>query len=179
MSLLQLRTNMSKTREILVYSDGRLQCGELTFKCALGRGGVMDDKTEGDGATPLGTFPIRKVMYRKDRIQNLDTELDNGVITEDMGWSDDPSDDDYNKLVILPHEAHHEVLWIDDHIYDIVCVLGYNDDPVVSGKGSAVFMHLARENYTPTDGCVALSHDDMLTMLRSVSSDAVVTILRA
>jgi L,D-peptidoglycan transpeptidase YkuD (ErfK/YbiS/YcfS/YnhG family) len=170
---------MEKVREILVYSDGRIACGDMVFKCALGKGGVVEDKIEGDGGTPLGTFPIRKVFYRSDRVRSIVTDLELSEITRDMGWCDDVSKDEYNKEVKLPFEGKHEEMYRDDHVYDVVCVLGYNDEPVVKGKGSAVFMHLSRENYTPTEGCVALSLEDMTTLLSRVSRDTVVTILRA
>jgi L,D-peptidoglycan transpeptidase YkuD (ErfK/YbiS/YcfS/YnhG family) len=170
---------MEKVREILVYSDGRLVCGDRVFKCALGKGGVVEEKVEGDSATPLGTFPLRKVLYRRDRVADIVTELPLEEITRDMGWCDDVSSGEYNKQIDLPSSYRHEKLHRDDHIYDVVCVLGFNDEPVVEGKGSAVFMHLSRENYTPTEGCVALSLEGMMTLLSRVSRDTVVTILRA
>jgi L,D-peptidoglycan transpeptidase YkuD (ErfK/YbiS/YcfS/YnhG family) len=142
----------------------------------LGKGGVKVDKKEGDGATPAGTFPLRKVLYRSDRVDMPKTKLARDEITPDTGWCDDPADGEYNREVILPYPAHHEELFRDDHIYDVVVVLGYNDDPVVKGRGSAVFLHLARENYTPTEGCVAVSLADMVRILEEVSEDTVLTV---
>lgn len=163
-------------REIIAYSDGRLVMGDTVFTCALGKGGVTSDKREGDGRTPLGSFAIRYVMYRADRISAPETKHQLRAIEKNDGWCDDPLDPMYNKLIPLPYPARYEKLWREDHIYDIVVVLGYNDDPVIPGKGSAVFLHLARENYTPTEGCVALSLENMLRVLECTGPGVVFTI---
>jgi L,D-peptidoglycan transpeptidase YkuD (ErfK/YbiS/YcfS/YnhG family) len=165
------------TKEITVHKDGRLFLGETQMRCALGKGGVTESKHEGDGCTPLGIFPLRKVMYRPDRLEAPRTALETNEIEDDMGWCDDPEDEHYNTLVRLPRPGRTERLFRDDHIYDIIVVLGYNDDPVFKGGGSAVFLHLARENYTPTEGCVAVSLPDMLLILGSVASGASIRII--
>ncbi len=92
------------------------------------------------------------------------------------GWCDDPSSPHYNQLVTLPFEAGHEKLWRDDHVYDLIGVLGYNDDPVVPGKGSAIFLHLAREHYEGTEGCVALSRPHLLKLLQEAESESYICI---
>lgn len=163
-------------KEITVYADGRLVCGESTYRCALGPKGVTEDKKEGDGVTPAGTFPLRRVFYRSDRISAPKTELRVDKIENDYGWCTDPAHSEYNEFVVLPHEGAREELWREDHIYDIIVPIGYNDDPPFSGKGSAIFLHLAREGYTSTEGCVAVSLDDMLAILKAVSQDVVITI---
>jgi L,D-peptidoglycan transpeptidase YkuD (ErfK/YbiS/YcfS/YnhG family) len=135
--------------------------------CALGRGGVCAgaDKREGDGRTPAGTWPMRRVLWRADREARPVTGLPIQAIGRQDGWCDDPGDPDYNRPVRLPHPARAETLWREDHLYDLLVVLGHNDDPVVAGAGSAIFLHLARPGYGPTEGCVALARHDLLGLL--------------
>ncbi len=137
------------------------------YRCALGRTGVTENKKEGDGATPIGKFKIRKIYYRPDRIDphEVTTNIPLVALTKNDGWCDDVNSAEYNKAVKLPFAASHENLWREDHVYDIIAVIGYNDDPVVKGKGSAIFLHIARENYTPTAGCIALNKDDLLKFI--------------
>jgi L,D-peptidoglycan transpeptidase YkuD (ErfK/YbiS/YcfS/YnhG family) len=128
---------------------------------ALGRGGIRTLKREGDGGTPFGRFPVRQVLYRADRVLRPCTTLPLHAIDDQDGWCDDPADRNYNRLVRLPSRRSAEGLKRADHLYDIVLVLGYNDRPRVRGKGSAIFVHLARPSFTPTDGCIALSRHDL------------------
>jgi L,D-peptidoglycan transpeptidase YkuD (ErfK/YbiS/YcfS/YnhG family) len=139
------------------------------YRCALGRSGARVDKREGDGATPVGCFVFRRVLYRADRLPAPRTHLPVAPIAPDDGWCDDPADPLYNKPVRLPYPASHERMWRDDGIYDLVVVIGHNDDPVRPGLGSAVFLHLARADYGPTEGCVALVLPDLLDVLRVVA----------
>ncbi|WP_109107935.1 L,D-transpeptidase family protein [Azospirillum sp. TSO35-2] len=134
--------------------------------CVLGRGGVRADKREGDGGTPVGRFPLRRVLWRADRLPRPDTGLPVDPIAETDGWCDAPEDPAYNRPVTRPYPASHEALWRDDHVYDIIVVMGHNDDPVVPGMGSAVFLHLVQPDRRPTAGCVALAPDDMLRLLK-------------
>lgn len=133
--------------------------------CAIGRAGIAADKREGDGATPVGAFPLRRVLYRPDRLARPETGLPVTPIAADDGWCDDPAHPAYNRPVKRPFPASHEVMWRDDHVYDLVVVLGHNDDPPVPGLGSAVFLHLARPDYEGTAGCVALARPDLLRLL--------------
>ncbi|HYE00714.1 MAG TPA: L,D-transpeptidase family protein [Alphaproteobacteria bacterium] len=151
--------------DLIVHPDGRLQCGEAVYRCALGRGGIRADKREGDGATPVGRFALRRVLYRPDRVAPPATALPVAAIAPDDGWCDAPEDPLYNRPVKRPHPASHEAMWREDGVYDVVVVLGHNDDPVVPGAGSAVFMHLARPDWEPTAGCVALALPDLLAVL--------------
>ena len=116
----------------------------------------------------MGVFDLREVFYRADRIQNLATILPLWKIEADDGWCDAPEDQNYNRLVKLPYSASAENLWRDDHVYDIVAVIGFNDDPVYPGKGSAIFLHLARPDYPPTAGCVALAEADLRAALEQL-----------
>ncbi|CAN5135106.1 L,D-transpeptidase family protein [soil metagenome] len=153
-----------------VTSDGRFEMGGQTVSCALGRSGVIvaADKREGDGATPLGVWPIRWLYYREDKGAEAETALPSSPIGKDDGWCDAPADDAYNRPVNLPYPASAERMWRDDDLYDRVIVLGHNDDPVVEGLGSAIFLHIARDGYAPTEGCVALSAADMDRFLEFV-----------
>lgn len=156
-------------------TEGVAVIGDLSFPCALGRSGLLPDKKEGDGGTPIGCYPLRHVFYRKDRVAIPETDLPLKAIGEQDGWCDDPMDRAYNTKVDLPYSARHEHLWRQDHVYDIVLVVGYNDAPVIPGKGSAVFVHVARLDFSPTEGCVAFKEEDLRSILRRLSlSDSLI-----
>lgn len=142
--------------------------GQGPRACAIGPAGIAVKKSEGDGITPLGVFELREVFYRADRIQNLNTILPLWKIEPDDGWCDAPEDQSYNRLVKLPHTASAETLWREDHVYDIIVVIGFNDDPVYAGKGSAIFLHLAKPDFPPTAGCVALTQSDLREALEQL-----------
>lgn len=151
----------------IATSAGRLQWRGHEVRCALGRSGVTpaDSKREGDGASPIGIWPMRQVLWRPDRIAAPATRLPAVELIPEAGWCDDPADPFYNRPVLLPYPASHEKLWRDDHLYDLIVPLGYNDDLVIAGKGSAIFLHVAREDYAPTEGCVACALPDLLALL--------------
>jgi L,D-peptidoglycan transpeptidase YkuD (ErfK/YbiS/YcfS/YnhG family) len=133
--------------------------------CALGRAGVRLDKREGDNATPIGVFPFRRVLYRPDRGRPPATRLPVAPIGEADGWCDDPADSAYNRPVRLPCAASHERLWRADALYDLVLVIGHNDDPPSAGAGSAIFMHVARPDWGGTEGCIAFRVEDLRRIL--------------
>lgn len=155
---------------------GKAVLGELSFPCALGRGGVSADKVEGDGCTPLGRFPVRRLFYRPDRIRDLVCRLPMQPISPADGWCDDPRDASYNRLITRPYPASHESMWLESTVYDLVLVIGHNDDPVVPGKGSAVFLHLAQPDYAPTAGCVAFARADFIALLQAMEPDTAIVI---
>ena len=142
---------------------GTLGAGGARVLCALGRSGIVRAKREGDGGTPAGTHRLVGVLYRPDRIGRPVTRLPVAPIRRDDGWCDDPADIRYNRPVRLPYGASHERLWREDHLYDVVVVLDYNLTAPMPGRGSAIFLHLARAAFAPTAGCVAV---DMETMRR-------------
>ena len=151
--------------ELKIFSDGRADCSGRPMRCVLGRSGVSADKKEGDGATPQGVFQLRRVLYRADRTEPPGTVLPCAALAPEDGWCDDPEDENYNCQVKLPCGARCESLWREDGIYDLIVVLGHNDSPVEPGKGSAIFLHLARPGYAPTEGCLAVSKADLLEIL--------------
>ncbi len=160
---------------------GELQFAGNTYRCALGRSSVIEaaGKTEGDGATPAGTYALRELRYRADRLEQPSCALSTRVIRPEDGWCDDPTHPLYNTHVRLPFAASHEILWREDEAYDLIVPLGYNDGPIVPGKGSAIFLHVAKAGYTPTAGCVALTRHDLLEILGKIDRDAKMTIRNA
>ncbi|WP_305986721.1 L,D-transpeptidase [Roseibium sp. MMSF_3544] len=151
---------------------GILRLGSITVPCALGRSGIVTRKKEGDGATPAGTFELIHVYYRPDKGLPPKTKLPAEPLTPLSGWCDDPGHRLYNRPVTLPFPAGHEKMWRDDRLYDVVVVLDCNMFPAVKGKGSAIFFHIARETYSPTEGCVAVSPEHMQLLLEMTGPGA-------
>lgn len=152
--------------------------GRKTYKCASGKGAAVlaEKKTEGDGATPLGQYPFRHVFYRPDRVGAPQSGLLTAPLSPSDGWCDAPLDPLYNQRVSLPYPASHERLWRDDHVYDVIVQLGHNDNPIMPYRGSAVFMHVAKPDYSPTEGCIALALPDLLALLKDVRADTLIDI---
>ncbi len=146
-------------------SRGLLRFGRDAYRCALGHGGVVARKAEGDGATPAGPLPLRRVLFRADRMRAPACFVPVEPIGPADGWCDDPAHPDYNRPIVLPHPARHERLWRDDALYDAIGVLGWNDAPMERGRGSAIFLHVMRPDGGPTAGCVALPLADLLRVL--------------
>jgi L,D-peptidoglycan transpeptidase YkuD (ErfK/YbiS/YcfS/YnhG family) len=156
-----------------VVRTGGLACwAGRRLRCALGRAGVVEKKYEGDGASPAGSWPMREVLFRRDRVGAVATALRSRALEPEDGWCDDPADPSYNRNVRLPYRARCERLWRADRTYDIVVPLGYNDDPVVPGAGSAIFLHVARPDFAATAGCVALGLIDLLAVLSAAQRGA-------
>ena len=161
-------------------STGILEWQGRRYACALGKGGVAPEgeKREGDGKTPAGQYPLRGLYYRADKVGLPKTALQATAITREDGWCDAPGEPEYNRIVHLPFAASHEDLWRDkDDLYDLIVPIGYNDDPVVPGKGSAIFFHVARHDYSPTAGCVAVSKQDFLEILATLGPGCTIRIL--
>ena len=145
----------------LILPDGR------SIPCSIGRAGALPaaDKREGDGATPLGVWPIRTALFRRDRaVPPAGMMLPWRWIGAADGWSDDPADPSYNRPVWHPHRFSAERLVREDGLYDVIVVLGHNDAPVVAGAGSAIFLHCWRDA-APTEGCVAVEKGALLDLL--------------
>jgi L,D-peptidoglycan transpeptidase YkuD (ErfK/YbiS/YcfS/YnhG family) len=146
---------------------GRVMWPGHGARAAFGRGSLKPaaKKREGDGSSPIGVWPMRRVLWRPDKGPAPITGLPITPILLEDGWCDAPEDQNYNRPVQLPYPARAEALWRADDLYDLVVILGHNDDPVVKGKGSAIFMHLAGPDYGPTAGCVALGRSDLEALL--------------
>jgi len=144
---------------------GFLRAGLAVFPCALGRSGIGTVKREGDGHTPRASLPLRSVLFRADRIPRPRTLLPLRAISPRDAWCDDAGDRRYNRLIDRPAGEAEERLMRDDHLYDVVVELGWNDAPVIRGRGSAIFWHLARAGLTPTAGCVAVKGDVFVKLL--------------
>lgn len=147
---------------------GVLEYGPFKVPIAFGKGGVIARKREGDGATPRGRMALLSVYYNPSRVGRPLTALPVKAIRSDDGWCDAPCDRNYNRAVRHPYPASAERLWREDALYDVVVVLDYNLRPRRRGGGSAIFMHVARPGFLPTEGCIALKRDDLLKLLRRV-----------
>jgi L,D-peptidoglycan transpeptidase YkuD (ErfK/YbiS/YcfS/YnhG family) len=169
--------SMALSNIISVSPPGSLKWHGHTYRCAVGLGGIVATKREGDHASPLGCFPLRKILYRSDRIGAPQSDLPVSALSPSDGWCDAPRDDGYNQPVLLPYAASAETLWRDDNIYDLVVVLGHNDSPVVPGCGSAIFLHVAHADYSPTQGCVAMARDDLLEVLNDCDQQTQICIM--
>jgi L,D-peptidoglycan transpeptidase YkuD (ErfK/YbiS/YcfS/YnhG family) len=145
---------------------GWLTAPGLAIPVALGRGGILANKREGDGGTPRGTFRPRKLWWRADRFRRPRTPLVTRAITPTDAWCEDPSDRHYNKPIRVAHNHKGDRLTREDHLYDFIVEIDHNTRPRIAGRGSAVFLHLARDNFGPTAGCVAMTRSAMLHLLR-------------
>ncbi len=152
--------------EFLLQGDVLVGAGQR-FRAAHGRGGISTQKHEGDGATPVGLLRLVRVLYRADRLKPPVCAVPVEPISPQDGWCDDASAPAYNKPVRLPCPASHEALWREDSVYDVIGILDWNFDPIVKGRGSAIFLHVATQDYAPTAGCVALSLPDVLAALQA------------
>jgi L,D-peptidoglycan transpeptidase YkuD (ErfK/YbiS/YcfS/YnhG family) len=149
----------------------RFQC-----RCALGSRGITTGKIEGDGKTPAGRFSIRNGFFRPDRQPPPVSGISFVELTPNMGWCDDPVSRSYNQAVTLPFSRGAEGLWRNDRLYDLILVLGYNDDPPIAGAGSAIFIHVAAPGLKPTRGCVALPMRELKRLIGTMQRDSLVVI---
>jgi len=144
---------------------GILCYGALKLPCALGRSGVVSFKREGDGGTPYATLRPVRIYFRRDRWQDRQFALPYSAISPHDGWCDDVTSPRYNRAITLPSAQSHETLWRQDHLYDVVIETDWNRNPAIRGRGSAIFIHLARPLYTPTEGCIALDRKGLKLLL--------------
>ena len=155
---------------IIVNKSRVLKYKNLKFKCALGRAGIGKKREEGDNITPKGSYKLLKLFYRSDRMPNFKTVLKKKKINKKMGWCDDVNNKNYNKLINLPSSFSHEKLFRKDNIYDLIIPINYNTKKIVKGKGSAIFLHVAKKNYEPTRGCIALKKKDLILLLKNIDN---------
>lgn len=164
-------------RSALDPRRGRIRAGSLDLVCALGRSGPVLRKREGDGGTPIGRFRVLGGFYRPDRFRGRPLAgIPLRPIRPDDGWCDEPTDRRYNRPVRLPFPKSHERLWREDALYDLVLDLSHNRRPAVPGRGSAIFLHSARDGFTPTEGCVAVARSAIARLVRLVGRGTVLTI---
>ena len=172
-------TTVSVVARSAAARRGLLQLGPLQFPCALGRSGSRVRKREGDGASPIGRWPVLGVLFRPDRVRRPRTPLPVRRMRPQDGWCDAPGDRNYNRPVRHPYPASAERLWREDELYDVVVVLGHNQRPRIRAGGSAIFMHVARPGYLPTEGCIALARRHLLIVLERLKPGSAVRVLRS
>ena len=161
----------------IIIKNKILSYGNYKVKCAVGKRGIGIKLKEGDLITPKGIYKITKIFIRKDRIKNLRTKIKTFPIKKNMGWCNDPNSKSYNKLVKYPFNSTFEKLCRKDNIYDVVVVLNYNMKPIVRNKGSAVFLHISKKNYSPTEGCIAINKPHIKKLLTLISKSTKVKIV--
>jgi len=160
----------------LVVKNGFLISKDEKYKCSIGYNGLSNNKSEGDGSTPIGTFKINKILFRPDKINNHRFSLQSEIIEEEDGWCDDIRSDLYNQKIRFPFKYSAERLYRNDDLYDIVCIIDYNLSPIIKGKGSAIFLHVASEDYSPTQGCVAIKKEELLEITLNLEKNSSITI---
>ena len=159
----------------ILINKNYLTYNKLKIKCAIGKKGIGYKRKEGDLITPSGQYKIKFVLYREDRVKIL-TKLKKKVIKKNMGWCDDPKSVHYNKLVKLPFAHKHEKLFKKENIYDIILVLNYNMNPIKKNKGSAIFIHVSKNNYKKTEGCVAIKKINLIKLLKEINPNTKIKI---
>ena len=160
----------------LVVKNGFLINQDQKYKCSIGYNGLSKNKTEGDGCTPVGTFKLNKIMYRPDKINNFKSNLETEIIEKRDGWCDDINSELYNQKIIFPYELSAENLYRHDDLYDLICIIDYNLNPIIKGKGSAIFLHVASSDYSPTHGCVAIKKDELIEIAIKLNRDSSIQI---
>ena len=161
---------------IIVKKSGYLQYKNLKFRCALGKAGIKRKGKEGDNITPKGIFKITKIYYRSDKIKNITTSIRKIKIKKNMGWCDDPESFNYNKQIKLPSKFSHEKLYRKDNLYDLFLVVNYNTNPVIKNKGSAIFLHITKDSYKKTKGCIALKKGDLIQLVSKIRKNTKIKI---
>jgi L,D-peptidoglycan transpeptidase YkuD (ErfK/YbiS/YcfS/YnhG family) len=159
----------------ILINKNYLTYNKLKIKCAIGKKGIGNKRKEGDLITPKGQFRIKYILYRKDRVK-ISSKLKKKVIKKNMGWCDDPKSKQYNKLIKLPFVYRHEKLYKKENMYDIILVLNYNMNPIKKNKGSAIFIHIAKNNFKKTEGCIAIKKNQILRIVKEVKPNTQVII---
>jgi L,D-peptidoglycan transpeptidase YkuD (ErfK/YbiS/YcfS/YnhG family) len=162
---------------IIINKSGYLKYKNFKFRCSLGKAGIGKKKIEGDNITPKGTFKIIKIYYRSDRIKKIKSKFKLIKIKKNIAWCDDPQSRNYNQLIKLPSKYSYENLFKKNNIYDLILVLNFNINPIIKNKGSAIFIHVAKRNYKPTAGCIALKKDHLIKLVNNLKKNAVVKIM--
>ncbi len=146
------------------------------YKCAIGTNGISSSKKEGDLKTPSGTYSFTQIFYRQDKIGKHNFLINSKEIEQADGWCDDINSSYYNQHIRFPFKESAEKLFRDDDLYDIVCVIDYNSSPIKKSLGSAIFLHIAKDDYSSTEGCIALSKKDLLEVIKKITPETKITI---
>ncbi len=163
---LTLRTQSMRASIGYLYQS---QSCQSPLKVSLGRNGQTARKKEGDGKTPIGCFTANKILYRQDRIKRPQSRLPISPIKEQDGWCDAAGDRNYNRPVTLPYPQSAESLYREDEIYNLILILNHNQRPRIQGTGSAIFIHIAKTGWTPTEGCIALQQKQLIELVKHIS----------
>jgi len=161
---------------IIVKKRGYLKYKKFKYRCALGKAGVNKKIKEGDNITPKGIFKITKIYYRADKIKSIKTNIKKIKIKKNMGWCDDPVSRFYNQQIKLPSKYSHEKLYRNDDLYDLIAVLNYNTNPIIKNKGSAIFMHITKNSYKKTEGCIALKKEHLINIMVQIKKNTKIKI---
>ena len=161
---------------IIVKKSKYLKYKNFKFRCSLGKAGIKKKEKEGDNITPRGIFKIICIYYRSDRIKKITTPLKKIKIKKTMGWCDDPRSSFYNKEIKLPNKFNYERFYRKDNLYDIIVPLNYNTNPIIKNKGSAIFIHVADNNYKRTAGCIGMKKNNLIKLLSIIKKNTNVKI---
>ncbi len=161
---------------MIIVRKNVLSFNETSFACAIGKNGMSSVKKEGDGCTPVGKYSLSRIYFRKDKVVLPSLKLPTTVIGKNSGWCDDVDSCEYNKAITFPFDYSAERFYRNDDIYDIICVIDYNSNPIIKGKGSAIFLHIAKDDYSGTEGCIALCKEDLITVLSQANLQTVINI---
>ena len=161
--------------ELLVKNNHLFVKGEQ-LQCVIGRNGLTKNKREGDLSTPIGTFHFDKIYFRADRLGSMKFIIDSSIINKNDGWCDDQKSSLYNQYIQFPFQESAEHLYRDDHIYDIICVLNYNTSPIVPGRGSAIFLRIAKPDFSGTEGCIAIEKSALIKIATNLTADSTIRI---
>ena len=162
---------------MIIVRNKVLKYKNFLYKCAIGKNGITNNKIEGDKCTPSGIYSIDQIYYRKDKLTLPTIDFQTTPINKNFGWCDDTTSSHYNKFIEFPFSDRAEILFREDEIYNIICVISYNTNPIIKNKGSAIFLHIANTNYSGTAGCLALKQDDLIELLQNINIDTKIHIL--
>ena len=162
---------------MIIVTNKVLKYKNFLYKCAIGKNGITNSKIEGDKCTPSGIYSIDKIYYREDRLSLPKLDFQTIPINKNFGWCDDIHSSYYNKFIKFPFSHSAEILYREDNIYNIICIINYNTNPVIKKRGSAIFLHIANTDYSGTAGCLALKQDDLIELLQNMDINTKINVL--
>ena len=162
---------------MIIVRQNTLIYNDKSFQCAIGKNGLTENKVEGDGCTPLGKYSIDRIYYREDRVSLTNINFETVPIRKSYGWCDDSLSEHYNKFITFPFQYSAEKLYRSDNVYDVICVINYNQCPIIKNKGSAIFLHISNYDYSCTEGCIAIKKDDLILLLSKIDQSTKINII--